>query len=146
MKLRKQYTYFWITNKFIKRVTTIFHFLPLLIFQKGCYSHLANTSAIRHAAAGVGCWFWLDPALVHSGCYGRASAFRFVFFPLKFSTFTPFMRASLIIESRFFLHCNSKVCIGVLFRVSGGKAPIPAVSRIFSPVPHNHLVHVSHTC
>ncbi len=36
--------------------------------------------AIRHAAAGAGCWFWLDPVLVHSGCCGRGSASVIVFF------------------------------------------------------------------
>ncbi len=43
-------------------------------------SHLANTVVIRHAAAGAGCRFWLDPALVCFGCCGRGSASVIVFF------------------------------------------------------------------
>ncbi len=51
-----------------------------LFFSKSICSHHANTSAIRHVAAGAGCRFWLDPALVRSGCCGRASDFLLVFF------------------------------------------------------------------
>ncbi len=59
----------------------LFHPKPWLPKMHHIYcSHLANTVVIRHAATGAGYRFWLDPALVHSGCCGRRSASVFVFF------------------------------------------------------------------
>ncbi len=49
-----------------------------------------NKVAIRHAAAGTGCQFWFDPALVHSGCCGRGSASVFVFFSYNLVPCRPF--------------------------------------------------------
>ncbi len=46
--------------------------------------------AIQHAAADAGCRFWLDPALVHSGCCGRDSASIFVFFSYNLVPCRPF--------------------------------------------------------
>ncbi len=59
-----------------------------------CCSHLANTVAIRHTAAGAGCWFWLDPVLVHSGCCGQGSASVIVFFH-TISTHSHLLRSGL---------------------------------------------------
>ncbi len=64
-------------------------------------SHLPNTVAIWHAAVGAGCWFWLDPALVHYGCCGRGSASVFVSFFIQFSTISAVFASGLPIVRDF---------------------------------------------
>ncbi len=80
------------------------------LFQWQYSSHLANTVAIRHAAAGAGCWFWLDPALVHSGCCGRDSASVIVFFH-TISTHSHLLRSGLyFFECEFNLRSTCATC------------------------------------
>ncbi len=64
-------------------------------------SHLSNKVAIRHAAAGAGCRFWLDPALIHSEYCGRGSASVFVSFFIQFSTISAVLANGLLIVRDF---------------------------------------------
>ncbi len=72
---------------FCHYLSTLMHLIPLC-FHCTC-SHFVNTVAIRHADAGAGCRFWLDPAPVHSGCCGRGSVRPESYFFLRLVLFPP---------------------------------------------------------
>ncbi len=73
-------------------------------------SHFANTVTIWRTAAGAGYWFWLDPALVHSGCCDRDSASVIIFFH-TISSHSRLLRSGLYFFDREYnLRCTLAAC------------------------------------